>query len=202
MYSEAFSPVPLLRKNSVSVHAGSPGTLTSCLAVRGMTDLKNAASGGRRWPHVDRWFDSMETRETYLGLKSDFYTHVHDLPPQLGGAHTSWLWVQQLSHCCPCSNSNYACPPSWGGAPLPWLCSATINNPCRPCTQHLPCQAQLGRCAASSPIASSSPTCGGDLMFVAAASLARRGNTLQAVAARRCKASSRALKQHTVHSRA
>ncbi len=28
----------------------------------------------------------METRETYLGLKSDFYTHVHDLPPQLGGA--------------------------------------------------------------------------------------------------------------------
>lgn len=29
----------------------------------------------------------METRETYLGLKSDFYTHVHDLPPQLGGTH-------------------------------------------------------------------------------------------------------------------
>lgn len=27
----------------------------------------------------------METRESYLGTKSDIYTHVHDLPPQLGG---------------------------------------------------------------------------------------------------------------------
>ncbi|KAK9819179.1 hypothetical protein WJX81_001160 [Elliptochloris bilobata] len=41
--------------------------------------------GTGRWPNVDRWFDAMETRETYLGLKSDFYTHVQDLPPQLGG---------------------------------------------------------------------------------------------------------------------
>jgi hypothetical protein len=28
----------------------------------------------------------METRPTFLGLKSDYYTHCHDLPPQLGGA--------------------------------------------------------------------------------------------------------------------
>jgi glutathione S-transferase len=27
----------------------------------------------------------METRDSYLGTKSDVYTHVHDLPPQLGG---------------------------------------------------------------------------------------------------------------------
>lgn len=27
----------------------------------------------------------METRDAYLGTKSDIYTHVHDLPPQLGG---------------------------------------------------------------------------------------------------------------------
>ena len=48
--------------------------------------MKLSSSGLRRWPHLDRWFDAMESRETYLGLKSDFYTHVHDLPPQLGGA--------------------------------------------------------------------------------------------------------------------
>jgi len=32
-----------------------------------------------------RWFESMEQKPSYLGTKSDFYTHVHDLPPQLGG---------------------------------------------------------------------------------------------------------------------
>lgn len=38
-----------------------------------------------RFPALNRWFDAMETRESYLGTKSDFFTHVHDLPPQLGG---------------------------------------------------------------------------------------------------------------------
>ena len=32
-----------------------------------------------------RWFEAMEQKPSYLGTKSDFYTHVHDLPPQLGG---------------------------------------------------------------------------------------------------------------------
>lgn len=27
----------------------------------------------------------MEGRDSYLGFKSCHYTHVHDLPPQLGG---------------------------------------------------------------------------------------------------------------------
>lgn len=27
----------------------------------------------------------MEKRDTYMGTKSDFFTHCHDLPPQLGG---------------------------------------------------------------------------------------------------------------------
>lgn len=29
----------------------------------------------------------MEQKPSYLGTRSDFYTHVHDLPPQLGGEH-------------------------------------------------------------------------------------------------------------------
>jgi glutathione S-transferase len=36
-------------------------------------------------PHLSDWFDAMETRSTYRGTQSDFHTHVHDLPPQMGG---------------------------------------------------------------------------------------------------------------------
>jgi glutathione S-transferase len=36
-------------------------------------------------PRLSAWFDAMETRNTYQGTQSDFHTHVHDLPPQMGG---------------------------------------------------------------------------------------------------------------------
>lgn len=36
----------------------------------------------RRWPHINRWFEALEMRETYMATKSDFYTHVKDIPPQ------------------------------------------------------------------------------------------------------------------------
>ena len=36
-------------------------------------------------PCLGAWFDAMETRPTYRGTQSDFHTHVHDLPPQMGG---------------------------------------------------------------------------------------------------------------------
>ncbi|MCG9891540.1 MAG: glutathione S-transferase family protein [Thermosynechococcaceae cyanobacterium MS004] len=36
-------------------------------------------------PHLAAWFDALETRPTYRGTQSDFHTHVHDLPPQMGG---------------------------------------------------------------------------------------------------------------------
>ncbi len=38
-------------------------------------------------PLLSRWFDGMETRETYRGTQSDFHTHAHDLPPQMGGCY-------------------------------------------------------------------------------------------------------------------
>lgn len=41
--------------------------------------------GGGRWPALERWFNAMETRPAYMAFKSDFFTHCHDLPPQLGG---------------------------------------------------------------------------------------------------------------------
>ena len=36
-------------------------------------------------PGLSAWFDAMESRLTYRGTQSDFHTHVHDLPPQMGG---------------------------------------------------------------------------------------------------------------------
>lgn len=36
-------------------------------------------------PRFAAWFEAMESRSTYRGTQSDFHTHVHDLPPQMGG---------------------------------------------------------------------------------------------------------------------
>lgn len=36
-------------------------------------------------PRLNAWFAAMESRPTYRGTQSDFHTHVHDLPPQMGG---------------------------------------------------------------------------------------------------------------------
>jgi glutathione S-transferase len=36
-------------------------------------------------PRLKDWFAAMESRPTYRGTQSDFHTHAHDLPPQMGG---------------------------------------------------------------------------------------------------------------------
>jgi glutathione S-transferase len=36
-------------------------------------------------PRLADWFAAMESRSTYRGTQSDFHTHAHDLPPQMGG---------------------------------------------------------------------------------------------------------------------
>uniref|UniRef100_A0A0G4I6M6 GST N-terminal domain-containing protein n=1 Tax=Chromera velia CCMP2878 TaxID=1169474 RepID=A0A0G4I6M6_9ALVE len=41
-----------------------------------------------RWPNVCRWFQAMDSRESFANIKSDWYTHNHDLPPQIGGCAT------------------------------------------------------------------------------------------------------------------
>ena len=39
-------------------------------------------------PRLCAWFEALETRDaTYLGTQSDFHTHCHDLPPQMGGCY-------------------------------------------------------------------------------------------------------------------
>ena len=51
--------------------------------------FKMEGTGGR-WPAVDAWYAAMASREdTYARIKSDYYTHCHDLPPQLGGCEAN-----------------------------------------------------------------------------------------------------------------
>jgi glutathione S-transferase len=38
-------------------------------------------------PRLAAWFDAMESRPAYRGTQSDFHTHAHDLPPQMGGCY-------------------------------------------------------------------------------------------------------------------
>ncbi|WP_319423362.1 glutathione S-transferase family protein [Pleurocapsa sp. FMAR1] len=38
---------------------------------------------------MSAWFEAMESRTTYRGTQSDFHTHVHDLPPQMGGCYAN-----------------------------------------------------------------------------------------------------------------
>jgi glutathione S-transferase len=46
-------------------------------------------------PAIDRWFAALEQRSTYLGTQSDFHTHAHDLPPQMGGCYASGTPIQR-----------------------------------------------------------------------------------------------------------
>ena len=41
-------------------------------------------------PKIGQWFDAMEQRECYRGTQSDFHTHAHDLPPQMGGCYFTY----------------------------------------------------------------------------------------------------------------
>jgi glutathione S-transferase len=47
--------------------------------------VPGTAAATTDYPAINRWFDAMETLESYRLTKSDYYTHCWDLPPQLGG---------------------------------------------------------------------------------------------------------------------
>jgi glutathione S-transferase len=61
-------------------------------------------------PHLNAWFDGLETRSTYRGTQSDFHTHAHDLPPQMGGC-----WSNDTPETKACQTQVDAGP--WSGLP-------------------------------------------------------------------------------------
>lgn len=40
-------------------------------------------------PRLHAWFAALESCDEYRGMASDFHTHAHDLPPQMGGCYSS-----------------------------------------------------------------------------------------------------------------
>ena len=50
----------------------------------------------KQFPAINRWFDALEQRSTYRGTQSDFHTHAHDLPPQMGGCQANGSNAQRI----------------------------------------------------------------------------------------------------------
>ena len=53
--------------------------IASCLYWKGLNIRHN-----QRWKHLNRWIQAFEMRTTYANTRSDYYTHVHNIPPQYG----------------------------------------------------------------------------------------------------------------------
>lgn len=49
--------------------------------------MRVAPGEATAFPALNKWFDAMETLDSYRLTKSDYYTHCWDLPPQLGGCN-------------------------------------------------------------------------------------------------------------------
>ena len=44
--------------------------------------------GTDRWPSIERWLSAFEDMPSYMATKSDYYTHVMDIPPQYGPGYS------------------------------------------------------------------------------------------------------------------
>lgn len=44
--------------------------------------------GSNRWPAIEHWIDAFEAMPSYLATKSDYYTHIMDIPPQYGPGYS------------------------------------------------------------------------------------------------------------------
>ncbi|EKX36789.1 hypothetical protein GUITHDRAFT_158659 [Guillardia theta CCMP2712] len=53
--------------------------IPSCLYWKGFQ-----MRGNGKWKGIERWLAAFEERPTYMATKSDYYTHVMDIPPQYG----------------------------------------------------------------------------------------------------------------------
>merc|ERR1712232_1372399 len=81
---------------------GSVSSLADCVFASSLERIaasilyyKGLRIRGGRWPRVEAWFREMESRESYMASRSDFHTHVHDLPPQIGGCIASGTQEQK-----------------------------------------------------------------------------------------------------------
>ena len=57
----------------------------------------------KKFPGLNNWLDSFDKRECFLAFKSDYYTHIKDIPPQYGPSYNGGFegkfhfWVFRLN---------------------------------------------------------------------------------------------------------
>ena len=57
-----------------------------CASVAYWSGFKVRGDG--RWPAIERWMNAFEAMPSYMATKSDYYTHVMDIPPQYGPGYS------------------------------------------------------------------------------------------------------------------
>ena len=70
--------------------------LASCAYWKGL-DLRSD-NYRTKFPALNDWLDAFEKRECYLAFKSDYYTHVMDIPPQYGPGYDGGFEDDRLSY--------------------------------------------------------------------------------------------------------
>ena len=55
-----------------------------------------------RWPGIERWLSAFEERSSYRATKSDYYTHVMDIPPQYGPSYPVFGEKSVCMYVCYC----------------------------------------------------------------------------------------------------
>lgn len=69
--------------------------LASCAFWKGL-DLRSDEYRSKL-PSLNAWLDAFEKRECYLAFKSDYYTHVKDIPPQYGPGYDGGFENKRLA---------------------------------------------------------------------------------------------------------
>jgi glutathione S-transferase len=70
--------------------------LASCAYWKGL-DLRSETYS-KQFPALNAWLDAFEKRECYLAFKSDYYTHVMDIPPQYGPGYDGGFEKERLAY--------------------------------------------------------------------------------------------------------
>eukprot|EP00956_Cyclotella_meneghiniana_P018009 scaffold29791_cov70-Cyclotella_meneghiniana.AAC.3 len=70
--------------------------LASCSFWKGL-DLRSEAYS-KQFPALNAWLDAFDKRESYLAFKSDYYTHVMDIPPQYGPGYDGGFDQERLMY--------------------------------------------------------------------------------------------------------
>lgn len=70
--------------------------LASCSFWKGL-DLRSD-NYRQQFPALNAWLDAFEKRECYLAFKSDYYTHVMDIPPQYGPGYDGGFEEDRLNY--------------------------------------------------------------------------------------------------------